>query len=105
EGCIHISKTQNADRRRPTYALVLHIQQNDRDVLARMRANVGVDANIYSVRLAQNHSRQCYSLNYSGNKAIAVLEQLAPYLVRKRAEADAAVDYWHYCQAVKCTPK
>lgn len=94
EGCIHIAKQRYRTARSDTYRLGVHVTQNDRTVLERFREAVGIDAPIYRVKRAKNHRRQCFTLNFSGRSALALLNLLLEFLERKRDEAQAALDFW-----------
>jgi hypothetical protein len=94
EGCIHIAKQRYRTARSDTYRLGVHVTQNDRAVLERFREVVGIDAPIYPVKRAPNHRRQCFTLNFSGRGAMALLSLLLEFLVRKRDETQAALDFW-----------
>jgi LAGLIDADG endonuclease len=94
EGCIHIAKQRYRSERSVTYRLGVHVTQNDRTVLERFREAVGIDAPIYRLKRAKNHRRQCFTLNFSGHSALALLTVLLAYLERKRNEAQAALDFW-----------
>lgn len=94
EGCIHIAKQRYRTARSDTYRLGVHVTQNDRTVLERFREAVGIDAPIYRVKRAKNHRRQCFTLNFSGRSALALLTLLLEFLERKRDEAQAALDFW-----------
>lgn len=92
EGCIHIAKQRYRGGRSDTYRLGVYITQNDRAVLKSLCDAVGIRAPIYATKRADNHSRQCYTLNY--RSALRLLELLVHYLQRKRREADAALQFW-----------
>jgi hypothetical protein len=94
EGCIHIAKQRYRSARSDTYRLGVHVTQNDLAVLERFREFVGIHAPIYPVKRAPNHRRQCFTLNFSGHSALALLSLLLGFLVRKREEAQAALDFW-----------
>lgn len=94
EGCIHIAKQRYRTNRSDTYRLGVHVTQNDRTVLERFREAVGIDAPIYRVKLAKNHRRQCFTLNFSGRSALALLTLLLEFLERKHDEAQAALNFW-----------
>ncbi len=94
EGCIHIAKQRYPDRRTCSYRLGVFITQNDKSVLEHLRRVVGIDAPIFAVKRADNHKRQCYTLNYAGRHALRLLALLRDFLQRKRAEAQAALDFW-----------
>jgi LAGLIDADG endonuclease len=94
EGCIHIAKQRYRSKRSATYRLGVHVTQNDQSVLERFREAVGIDAPIYRLKRAKNHRRQCFTLNFSGHRALALITVLLRYLERKRNEAQAALDFW-----------
>jgi hypothetical protein len=94
EGCIHIARQRYRTARADTYRLGVHVGQNDRDALEYFRAIVGIDAPIFEVKRCENHRRQCYTLNYTGKRALQLIVMLAPYLRRKRREAQAAQAFW-----------
>jgi hypothetical protein len=95
EGCIHIVRQRYRTARADTYRLAVQVGQNDLDALEYFRAVVGIDAPIYEVKLSENHRRQCYTLNYSGKRALQLIMMLTPYLRRKRREAQAAQAFWN----------
>lgn len=94
EGCIHIAKQRYRTERADTYRLGVHVTQNDLAVLEHFRKVVGIDAPIHRVKRAPNHRRQCYTLNFTGHRAHALLTLLLRFLERKRTEAQAALDFW-----------
>ena len=94
EGCIHIAKQRERSGRSETYRRRVHIAQNDRSVLEYLQQAVGINASIYKVKRARNHRRQCFTLNFSGRSALALLSLLMEFLKRKRAEAEAALNFW-----------
>lgn len=94
EGCIHIAKQRYRTARSDTYRLGVCVSQNDLDSLEHFRDVVGIKVPIFPVKLADNHRRQCYTLNYSGKRAVQLIALLSPHLRRKRAEAQAALDFW-----------
>lgn len=94
EGCIHIAKQRYRSGRSDTYRLGVYITQNDRAVLESLCDAVGIHAPIYATKRADNHSRQCYTLNYCGHSARRLLEVLVQYLQRKRREAETALQFW-----------
>ena len=96
EGCIHIARQRYKSSRSDTYRLGVFVAQNDLPTLEQFRDAVGVQTRIHATKRALRHRHQCYTLNYTGNKAIRVLELVSPYLVRKRAEAEAARVFWAY---------
>lgn len=94
EGCVHITKQRHPGRAKCSYRLGVFITQNDRSVLEHLRQVVGIDAPIFALKRASNHTRQCYTLNYTGKRALHLLALLRDFLHRKRAEAQAALDFW-----------
>lgn len=94
EGCIHIARQTYGGKRHETMRLGVYITQNDLPSLEHFRDVVGIKAPIYPVKKAVNHRRQCYTLNYNGHAAMRLLQVLMPHLKRKRAEAEAAEDFW-----------
>jgi hypothetical protein len=94
EACVHIAKQRYVESRNPTFRLGVYITQNDRSTLEHLRECLGIDTPIHKVKAAPNHRRQCFTLNYTGIAALKVLHMLLPYLVRKRAEAEAAFAFW-----------
>ena len=94
EGCIHIAKQRYGGRRADTYRLGIYVSQNERSVLEAFRAAVGIDAPIYETKRADNHSRQCYTLNFNGHSALRLIQLVGQYLRRKYAEAMAALRFW-----------
>ena len=96
EGCIHIAKqTYPAETgRNPVYRLRICITQNNLEALEVFRERVGVHANLYRVARTLGQNRQNYQLVYDGRYALALLNSVAPHLVRKRAEAMVAMAYW-----------
>ncbi len=93
EGCIHIAKQRYQGTRSDSYRLGVHVSQNDRSTLDSFCDAVGIRAPIYATKRAANHSRQCYTLNYSGQSALKLLIALMPYLNRKLREAKAALQF------------
>ena len=94
EGCVHITRQRHAGRARCSYRLGVFITQNDKSVLEHLRQVLGIDAPIFALKRASNHKRQCYTLNYTGKRALRLLAVLRDFLHRKRAEAQAALDFW-----------
>lgn len=106
EGCISISKQMQAGRKNPTYRLRLDVCQNNRETLQRFRgilAGQGAIGHFYEVRRTTLTNRQVYILVYDGSNAAAALSALLPYLVRKRPEAEVALEYMQVAQ-VGCLP-
>lgn len=94
EGCIHIAKQRYGGRRSDTYRLGVYVTQNDRTLLESFCDAVGIRAPIYATKRAENHSRQCYTLNFNGRNALLLLQKLKQFLRRKHREAEAALQFW-----------
>lgn len=94
EGCIHIAKTTYACGRRSTYRLRLTLVQNCIETLWHFQTVLRVHSGLHRVARLAAHNRQCYSLSYDGKQAREAIEVLLPYLVRKRAEALAALAFY-----------
>ena len=98
ESCIHIAKQTYQDLRRKTaYRLRMCIEQNDLQVLEhflRGMKTLGVHGVIYSKKREIGQNRQVYRLNFDGKHALHAIEAMFPFLVRKRAEAMAALAFW-----------
>jgi hypothetical protein len=94
EGCIHIARQRYKTGRNDTFQLRLFITQNHLGVLEHFRRVLGVTSPIHELRRTEGLTRPCFTLNYTGKKALRVIELLLPYLVRKTQEAVAAVEFW-----------
>lgn len=94
EGCIHIVKQRYKNRRSVGYRLGVNVAQNDRPALEALCSAVGIKSPIYATKRAPNHSRQCYTVNFSGRSAWLLLSTVMPYLRRKTHEASAALEFW-----------
>jgi len=94
EGCIHIVKQRYKNRSSVGYRLGVNVAQNDRPALEALCSAVGIKSPIYATKRARNHSRQCYTVNFSGRSAWLLLSTVMPYLRRKSREAGAALEFW-----------
>lgn len=102
EGCICIVKQRYDDpKRKLTYRLSFSISQNDRQVLEHFYEGLGIRGGIFDVGRIVQHNRQVYTLNYTGVNALKAIAMLQPHLIRKRLEAQTAVDYWQQGQGGK----
>ena len=102
EGCISIALQKFSHGRRPTHRLRFDLVQNNREVLVDFAAAVGVSGPLYATKRTTLHNRQLYHLVYDGMSAYEVICRLAPFLRRKRPEAEVAMAYvrearvgWH----------
>jgi hypothetical protein len=94
EACLHIAKQTYRSGRSDTYRLRVCISQNNLEVLEHFMKGLNIQARIHRVTRRAVHNRQCYTLNYDGAHAMALITALHPHFVRKRPEADAAVAFW-----------
>ena len=94
EGCINIAKQRYKTGRSDTYRLGVSLAQNNLPTLEAFRTAVGIPSPIHPTKRADNHSRQCYTLNFSGKKARLLLITLMPYFRRKLKEATAVLEFW-----------
>ena len=95
ESCIHIAKQRYKNsNRNETYRLRMCIEQNDFEVLEHFRVGLGAHGVIYKKKREIGHNKQVYRLNYDGKHALDAITALLPLLVRKRAEAHAALAFW-----------
>ena len=102
EGCIHIAKQRSHRGGHETHHLRASLTQNDLRVLQHFRDGAACGGRIYPVPLLPGHSRQVYALNYATADSIALLQRLAPHLVRKRAELAVARRFWQEGQPGVC---
>jgi len=95
EACIHIARQRYRNgSRSDTFVARVYITQNSLEVLEHFRDGAGIDARIYKTKRTAGQNRQCYSLQYEGARAMALITLLMPHLVRKRAEALTLWAYW-----------
>lgn len=94
EGCIHVTRARNAGKAGPSWRLGVSITQNHRPTLEHFHAGMGVPGHIYPTKQRPYHSKQPYALNYTGAAAMTVIALLLPHLVRKHAQAMAALEFW-----------
>jgi len=94
EGCINIAKQRYKTGRSDTYRLGVSLAQNNLPTLEAFRTAVGILSPIHPTKRLDNHSRQCYTLNFSGKKARLLLIALMPYFRRKLKEATAGLEFW-----------
>ncbi|WP_346309090.1 LAGLIDADG family homing endonuclease [Limnohabitans sp.] len=97
DGCIYISRTHTKGRKNPTYRLCVNFAQSCTVTVNRFRDVLGVSSYLYEVERTTQHNRQAYSLRYDGKCAVEVIEIMRPYLLRKSAEADLALQFWLTC--------
>ena len=102
ESCISIARQTCPHGRRATYRLRFDLVQNNREVLVDFAVAVGVSGRLYAMKRTTLHNRQLYHLTYDGMSAHDVICRLAPFLRRKRPEAEIAMEYvrearvgWH----------
>lgn len=89
DGCVGLYLANFKGRKRGTHRLCASIVQNDIHVLEWCKAILGEKGGYLNpVKRNLVANRQPYQLAYWGIHAYRVLEQIRPFLVRKRAEAD-----------------
>lgn len=95
EACIHIARQRYRNcSRSDTFVARVYITQNCLEVLEHFRNGAGIDASIYKIKRTAGQNRQCYSLQYEGARAMALITLLLPHLIRKRDEALTLWTYW-----------
>lgn len=98
EGCIQIVKQKKATARRGhIFRLRVDISQNHLGTLIDFQNLIGLPGRIYQVRRTQSQNRDSYVLIYTDAQALAVIQAIKPYLLRKQAEARVAVDFMTTC--------
>lgn len=96
EGCIRISRhviPTPDGRGRPVYQVVLLFVQNNRAVLEFVQLILDCGGALDHGRLCDGSRSPIFSLRYSSEQAMAVLELLMPFLRRKWAEAMKIVEF------------
>lgn len=96
EGCISVVEQQKPNQR-STHRVRFQVVQNSLPVLEHLNGVLGRIGRIYSLRRTAEHNRQLYTLILDGWKAVAVVAYLAPYLVRKKHEAEVLLDSLAEC--------
>jgi hypothetical protein len=96
EGCISVVE-QLKPNQRSTHRVRFQVAQNNLPVLEHLNAVLGGMGRIYSMRRTAAHNRQMYMLLLDGWKAVAVVAKLAPYLVRKKQEAEVLLEGLSEC--------
>ena len=110
EGCIHLARVQRTCGNRINYRLRLTVTQNCPVTLEHLRGLLGATGYLTKLRRKLQHNKQIYNLTYDGRNAHHVIAMLAPHLVRKRLEAQIALDFYAHGQpglhpGPKGTPK
>lgn len=94
DGAVLISRQQVSGRKNLTYRLKACVVQNCWKTIKHFRDVLDEQHGMFEVKRAIEHNRQVYSLVYDGRHALAVLQKLEPYLVRKQVHARAAFRFW-----------
>lgn len=94
DGAVLISRQQLPGRKNRTYRLTLSVVQNCYRTLARFRDVIGQQHCLVEIRRTKQHNRQIYDIRYDGRHAVAALQLMLPHLVRKKIEAEVAIDFW-----------
>ena len=98
DGCVSISRVWTAGRKNRTYRLGAVLVQNCEFTTAHFHTILGQPHCLVAVRKTDRHRRQIYEVRYDGLHALAALRLMEPFLVRKRAEAVAAREFWAECR-------
>lgn len=98
EGCIHLARVQRTCGNRINYRLRLTVTQNCRVTLEHLQGLLGATGYLTKLRRTLQHNKQVYTLVYDGRNAHNVIATLAPHLVRKRLEAQIALDFYAHGQ-------
>ena len=94
EACIHVARQTYRTNRTPNFRLRVCITQNDRAVLEHFKNGIDVPACLVPVKAQRWHSQPVFTLNYDGEHALNLLVLVLPHLIRKRAEAQAGIQFW-----------
>ena len=90
EGCISLVKQKRLNSDLPTYTIRVVLAMCHKPIIKRLHQEFG---GLYSERLGTEKARNSFSIMWANNKAIPFLEQLAPHLVLKKAEAEVALEF------------
>jgi hypothetical protein len=96
EACISVV-TQLKPDRRATSRVRLQIVQNHLPVLAHLQAVLGGSGRIHEIQRTTRHNRQLYTLLLDGARAAVAISRVAPYLVRKKQEAEVLLNSLSCC--------
>lgn len=88
DGCLCAVEQRHDDRETPGLRIRLCIVQNDHFTLKHLQRVLDVPGHLNPVKRQACQNRQPYQLQYDQRHAIAVLDKIRPYLVRKGREAD-----------------
>lgn len=97
DGCVIVSKQHQPGRKHATYRLCLSLVQNCHTTIQHFKEVMGLQAHIHEVPRKTQQNRQVYDLRYDGIHALRVLQLLYPHLVRKKIEAEVAIEFWSEC--------
>jgi len=95
EGCISAVWQRYKDpTRRTCIRIKLQVAQNDYSSLRRLQNILGVQSEIVQLKRTQAQNRPVYSLNFDTRHAIGALLKVAPFLHRKKMEAETCFQLW-----------
>lgn len=98
DGCISIVRQLKRDARRGyIFRLSLDITQNHLGTLLDFQNLLQLPGRVYQVNRDPSQNRDSYLLNYSGVQALAVIQAVLPYLMRKQHEAQVAIEFMTQC--------
>lgn len=97
DGCVTILRQpykKRSGEKMISHRLRVNIVQNSYDVLEHFLNVCGCHGKIFKFKRTIETNRQCYQLNFDGAHAYEVLMKMYPFLIRKKAEAEAVSRFW-----------
>lgn len=91
DGCISAVVQTHIDRKTPSIRIRVIVSQNDHRTLDVLKGYLGERGALNGLRRQPYQNRPMYQLQYDGRHALAVINKVLPYLVRKRMEAEACL--------------
>lgn len=93
EGCIRIARRKPGNDANNIYSLEVTVTQNCLRTLEHFQRVLGVKSSIYVFVGKGPIKSTIYGLTYRCTRALEMLRAVQPYLVRKRLEADVAIEF------------
>lgn len=98
DGCLSIARQLKPDARRGyIFRLTLDITQNHLGTLLDFQNLLQLQGRVYQVKRDPSQNRDSYVLNFTGKQALAVIQAVQPYLMRKHQEANVAIEFMTQC--------
>lgn len=96
EGCIGAVRQRYKCKTKRSYyiRLRLGVSQNDLATLQRLQKILGVPSVIAQLKWFPSQTRPIYVYQVDGRHVIRALEQIEPFLVRKRHQARTCFEFW-----------